>query len=274
MNTISITTWALAFLGQVAADGAAGADTAASVEIHSVWDFVVKGGPLMIPIGLCSLVALTVIIERMVSLRRRNVLPADFLPGLKKVLGNGNDDRDEALEYCHNNGSPIANLFAAGIKRLGEPVELVEKYIQEAAQREVLKLRKYLRVLVAIASTAPLMGILGTTFGMITAFQTVAASSEALGKAELLAEGIYEAMITTAAGLLVTIPVLFAYHWLSAKIDRLVSEMDQVTVEFVEEYAQAPRAVDKPAPKLHSVDESERDAEGEEEESEPAAATA
>ena len=81
------------------------------------------------------------------------------------------------------------------------------------------------------------MGLLGTIFGMIKAFQTVATSGEALGKAELLATGIYEAMITTAAGLLVAIPTLIAYHWISAKIEALAIEMDRVTCEFVEEYA-------------------------------------
>ena len=147
------------------------------------------------------------------------------------------DDKDEALEYCRANSSPVANVFAAGIKKLGESVELVERHIQEAGQREVLKLRRYLRSLVVIASISPLLGLLGTIFGMITAFQTVAASSEALGKAELLAKGIYEAMITTAAGLLVAIPVIVAYHMISAKVDRLVDEMDRMAVEFVEEHA-------------------------------------
>ncbi len=255
MNS-TITAWVLILLGQ-AADAAGGGDSTASVEVRSVWDFVVKGGPMMIPIGLCSLVALTVIIERLLSLRRRSIIPPGFLPGLTRLLGNGADDKDEALEYCRTNGSPVANVFAAGIKKLGEPVEVVEKHIQEAGQREVLSLRRYLRVLSVIASTAPLMGILGTTFGMIRAFQTVATSSEALGKAELLAKGIYEAMITTAAGLLVTIPVLFAYHWLLSKIDGLVSEMDQMTVEFVEQYAQPQPTDDKLVPKLRSVEESE-----------------
>lgn len=267
----SITVWELMLLGQAAVDAAGNADVADAVKVQSIWDFVVKGGPMMIPLGLCSLVALTVIIERLVSLRRGNVTPPGFLPGLKKVLGDGVDDRDEMLEYCQGDGSPIANVFAAGIKRLGEPVERLEKHIQEAGQREVLKLRKYLRTLAVIASIAPLMGILGTVFGMITAFQTVAASSEALGKAELLAKGIYEAMITTAAGLMIAIPVLIAYHWISAKIDRLVGEMDKMTVEFIEAYAGPQLVEDKPAPKLQRVEESE---ESIEEEEEPAAASA
>jgi biopolymer transport protein ExbB len=213
------------------------ADAAPATQIQSVWDFVLKGGPMMIPIGLCSLIALTVIVERMASLRRRNVIPPDFLPGLKSLMDDQDSGRAQALEYCENSSSPLAAILAAGIKRLSESVDLLEKHIQDAGQRAVLGLRKYLRTLSVIASICPLMGLLGTIFGMIKAFQTVASSGEALGKTELLAEGIYQAMITTAAGLLVAIPVMIAYHWISSRIDRLVAEMDRMTVEFVEEYA-------------------------------------
>lgn len=244
MQTSAIITWIMVSLGQVAADAPD------SVSLPSIWDFMLKGGPVMIPIGVCSLVAVTVFIERLISLRRRNVIPPGFLPGLKKVLGSGDGDRAEALEYCEADGSPIAKIFAAGIKRLGSPVEQMEKRIQEAGEREVYNLRRYLRVLAVIASIAPLMGLLGTIFGMIEAFQTVATSGEALGKAELLAKGIYQAMITTAAGLTLAIPVLIAHHWLSAKIEGLVSEMDRVTLAFVEEYGDAAGASADVVPKL------------------------
>ena len=231
-----ITALGRVILGQV--DGAIGPGSAEAISgssIQSVWDFMVKGGPMMIPIGICSLVALAVIIERLLTLRRRSVIPPDFLPGLQAVLDDGIDDRTAALEHCREDGSPVANIFATGIKRLNEPVELLEKHVQEAGQREVLQLRKFLRLLALIASIAPLMGLLGTIFGMIKAFQTVAMSGEALGKAELLAQGIYQAMITTAAGLLVAIPALIGYHWICAKIENLVAELkEQASLEMVE----------------------------------------
>jgi biopolymer transport protein ExbB len=216
----------------------AGDDSAASaVEIQSVWDFVVKGGPLMIPIGICSLIALAVIVERLLSLRRKKVIPPHFLSDLKMALKDGDADARKAIEYCRSNGSPVANVLAAGIKRLHEPIELLEKHIGDAGEREVFKLRKYVRVLSVVAAISPLLGLLGTIFGMITAFQTVAGSAEALGKTELLAKGIYEAMITTAAGLSVAIPALIGYHWIAAKIERLVADIDQMTVDFIEEFA-------------------------------------
>jgi len=225
----------LLILGQTTADEAAEA-----VKLDSVWDFVLKGGPVMIPIILCSFVALAVFIERLLSLRRRKVIPPEFVPGLKGVLGDEPNDtsrRQKAIEYCTSNGSPIAAVCAAGIKRLGQPIELLERHIQDAGEREVLKLRKYLRILSVIASVTPLLGLLGTIMGMIAAFRTVANSSESLGRTEVLAEGIYEAMITTASGLMVAIPALMLFHWISSKIDALASEMDRISVEFVEEYA-------------------------------------
>jgi biopolymer transport protein ExbB len=229
-STVSLVT----LLGQ---SGTAPGVGAAAVQVRSVWDFVIKGGPMMIPIGLCSLLALAVIVERLITLRRRKVIPPDFLTGLQPVMKNNRDGYKGALEHCERGGSPIANILAAGIRSLGAPVELVEKHIEQAGEREILKLRKYLRTLSVIASIAPLLGLLGTIFGMIEAFQTVAASGEALGRTEMLAKGIYQAMITTAAGLMVAIPVLIGYHWLSGKIDLLVGEMDQMTVEFVEQHA-------------------------------------
>jgi biopolymer transport protein ExbB len=226
------------FLTAILAQAADSADAVPeSVQVQSVWDFVQKGGLMMIPIGLCSLVAFTVIVERFISLRRGNVIPAAFLPGLRKVLKAKPGDKDVAIAYCRKSRSPVARVFAAGLKKLNGSPELMEKHIQEAGEREVVKLRKYVRSLSVIASVTPLMGLLGTIFGMITAFQTVAVSGEALGKTEMLAGGIYQAMITTAAGLTVAIPVLICYHWISAKIDRLVTDIDHMTVEFMDEVA-------------------------------------
>lgn len=243
---------ALVTLGQITGEPAAASD--AALRVQSIWDFMLKGGFLMIPLGVCSLIALTIIVERIISMRRSVVIPHDFMPGLNRQFESQPKDYSEALAYCQNNGSPIANIFAAAIKRLNGPLEIVEKHIQEAGQREILKLRKYLRSLSVIAAIAPLMGLLGTIFGMIQAFQTVAISSASLGKAELLAEGIYKAMITTAAGLLLAIPVLIAYHWFSAKIDRLVQEMDELTLNFIEEFAEPNLIEGTTRPKLQKIE--------------------
>lgn len=215
----------------------AASEISPAVQVQSVWDFVVKGGPMMIPIGLCSLIAMTVLVERLFSLRRRTVIPGTLVPGLREVLDDERRGRDDAVERCCADGSPLASVLAAGLRRVGGPLEVMERHVQEAGRREVLKLGKFLRVLSVIAAVSPLMGLLGTIFGMIAAFQTVATSADALGKTEMLAGGIYEAMITTAAGLLVAIPTLICYHWLSARVQGLVMEIDEKTVEFLESLA-------------------------------------
>ncbi len=237
----------------LAQDGAtAGAET--TTQVGSVWDFVVKGGPMMIPIGLCSFVAMTIAIERLVSLRRKQVIPPVFLGELNDHLDNGGEGYAKALSYCEKDGSPIAVVFAAALKRMGQGVETIEKHIAHAGEGVVFKLRKNLRALAVIASIAPLLGLLGTIFGMIDAFQTVAMSGEALGKTELLAKGIYQAMITTAAGLMLAIPALIAYYFFSAKIDHLVRELDVVTVEFVEAHAHRADADEPAGPKLQALE--------------------
>ncbi|RJP42037.1 MAG: MotA/TolQ/ExbB proton channel family protein [Phycisphaerales bacterium] len=219
-------------LGQAGADPAAAA--AADVQVQSVFDFIQKGGVMMVPIIGASLIALAVFVERLLCLRRSIVIPPGFQAG---VTGALRDSCGKAVDYCKSDGSPVAAIFLAGIRKLGQDQALVEKSIQDAGEREVVKLRKYLRLLSVIAAVAPLMGLLGTILGMINAFQTVATSGDALGKTELLATGIYEAMITTAAGLLLAIPALMAYHFISARIDSLVLIMDQMSVDFVEEFA-------------------------------------
>jgi len=206
-----------------------------ATEIRNVWDLALKGGVMMIPIGICSFIAVAVFFERLISLRRRSVIPPQFLPGLRAVLDRG--DRKKALEYCEQHSSPVARVFAAGIKKLGHSVELIEKHIVEGGDREVLRLRKNLRVLQVIGAIAPLLGLLGTIIGMILAFQAVATDPDALGKTEKLANGIYQAMITTAAGLIVAIPVLVAHSYLMARIEKIVAEIDMMTVDFIDEYA-------------------------------------
>lgn len=223
------------------AEGAnAGADQSAAplsdaASVQSVFDYVDKGGVMMIPIGIASLIMLAVAIERLISLRRKRIIPPGFMDGLKKELGDSQREAERALAYCEKNKSPIASICAAGLKKLGRAPEVIERAVQDAGEWEVFKLRKNVRILSVVAAIAPLMGLVGTIFGMIKAFQTVATSAEALGKTELLAEGIYEAMVTTAAGLVVAIPALIFYHWISAKIEKLVAEMDRVCIALLED---------------------------------------
>jgi biopolymer transport protein ExbB len=214
--------------------GATGASPSPDGLASTVWDLAIKGGPVMIPIAICSLVALALVVERLLSLRRVKVMPPEFVAGIRPALSRG---QAAALEFCRSHDSPSARVLEAGIRRWDSSAEQVEKRITEAGLRETTLLRKNFRGLVVISAVSPLLGLLGTIFGMITAFRTVAASADALGKTELLASGIYEAMVTTAAGLIVAIPTLLIYHALAAKVDRLVFDMDAACIDLVEAHA-------------------------------------
>jgi biopolymer transport protein ExbB len=234
---------------QPPAGGAAPAESA----VNSVFDLAIKGGPVMIPIALISIVAMAIVVERVVSTRRHRVIPPDFLAGLKSVAA----DRRRALESCKANGSPIANILGAFLKGQGEPQALLEKHVDEAGQREVARLRLRMRIMGSLPQVSTMLGLLGTVFGMIRTFQSIAASGQALGKTELLAAGIYEAWTATAAGLIVAIPCLLAYYMLMTRLDRVVADIDKATQDWIEEYTTAapaqPAAVHiEPAPRIHT----------------------
>ena len=209
--------------------------TLAQSQPDSVFGLAVRGGVMMIPIAICSLIVVTVVLERLSVLRVRRIVPPTFEEELHRTINARGADAGEAM--CDADGSPIARTIAAGLRSLPLGHDVVERQLASAGETEVHTLRKWLRSLSVIAAVAPLLGLTGTIFGMIRAFQTVASSGESLGKAELLAGGIYEAMISTAAGLLVAIPTIVLYHYLSARIERSARELDRVAVGFVQRYA-------------------------------------
>jgi biopolymer transport protein ExbB len=174
-------------------------------------------------IALVSIFATTIIVERLISLRRGRVVPERFLKELRSRAG----DHAAALALCKSSPAPVARVIATAIKNAGAPTEIMEKRVEESGQREVLILRHRMRVLSALPQTSTMLGLLGTIFGMIKTFQSIASSGQALGKTELLAKGIYEAWTATAAGLLVAIPVLICYHALMGRIDARAADIDR-----------------------------------------------
>ncbi|OPZ57497.1 MAG: Biopolymer transport protein ExbB [Deltaproteobacteria bacterium ADurb.Bin510] len=137
------------------------------------------------------------------------------------------------MRYCDENPSPMSEVIKAGIRRLGHGYEAVEKGIEDAGGREVYKMKRSLRPLSAMAAIEPLLGLLGTVYGLIVCFEG-AYASQGQNKAENLAKGIYEAMVTTAAGLTVAIPILIVFQILASKVDSLVDSMDEQAIEFLE----------------------------------------
>jgi len=218
---------------EAAPPAGAPADQTKKANLPTLFELLERGGPVMYPIYLCSFLMVAFAIERAASLRRSKILPPGFILGLRSLVGVRPLDTDKILTYCQAHPSPIARIFQAAVRRLHRPLPEIEKTIEDAGAREVRTLRRNCRVLSGIAYIAPLLGLLGTVNGMILCFSQVS-TGEALGRAERLAEGIYQALVTTAAGLTVAIPAAVLYLMFMAKIEKLVSEMDDLSLEFVE----------------------------------------
>jgi biopolymer transport protein ExbB len=195
-----------------------------------MYDFVVKGGVLMIPIALCSIIALAIFLERLWSLRRSRVIPRDFLIEIEDLIRR--EKIPEAITRCRKDNSSMANIIVAGIRNFGKRREIVKESIEEIGRREASTLERYINVVGTIAAIAPLLGLLGTVFGMIKAFNVI--SIQGVGNPSSLAGGISEALITTASGLVVAIPTFVLYRYLANKADALIVEMEEHSIRMVD----------------------------------------
>ena len=183
------------------------------------------GGPMLVPIGACSFVLLIFVFERAICLRRGRVIPGPFVTRFIHQLQEQELDVAKALQLCDENRSPVAEVFAAAVKKWGRTSVEVEQAVLDSGERVANRLRRYLRLFHGIATISPLLGLLGTVLGMIRAFNAVA-TSDAMGRPELLAAGISQALLTTAAGLTVAIPAIVAHLYFVGRVDRLVIELD------------------------------------------------
>jgi biopolymer transport protein ExbB len=210
------------------------ADTAPTAPIPtlSLFDMLIAGGPLMIPILLASFVMLLIVFERFISLRGKRVVPTLFVERFLLQLREGALDRSEALERCEENSSHVARVFAAAIRKWGKPAVEVEQAVLDEGERIANNLRRYLRVLNGVSTVSPLLGLLGTVWGMIQSFNVIA-TSPAMGRAEMLAGGISVALLTTAAGLLVAIPSMIFYLYFVGRVDGLIMHIDSRGQELV-----------------------------------------
>lgn len=216
-----------------AAPATAPRDSAAPIPTKNLLQVLKDGGILMIPICGCSLLLLIFVFERAISLRRSRVIPRPFVKRFLEQLRDGQHDRDSALMLCEENRSPVAEVFAAAVKKWGRSSVEVEQAIIDTGERVTNGLRRYLRLFNGISTISPLLGLLGTVFGMIESFNKIATGS-AMGKPEMLAGGIGLALIATAAGLCVAIPAMGAYLYFVGKVDRLIMEIDSLGQELVE----------------------------------------
>jgi biopolymer transport protein ExbB len=227
--------------GAVAPGSSAEGETA--IPTKSLLAVLQDGGLLMIPIGVCSFVLVVFVFERAISLRRGRVIPRPFVRRFLEQLREGQLTREEALRLCEENKSPVAEVFAAAVRKWGRPAVEVEQSVIDAGERVTNELRRYSRLFNGVATISPLLGLLGTVLGMIRAFNAIVTAG-AMGKPELLAGGISQALLTTAAGLSVAIPALIAYLYFISRVDRLIMAIDslgQQVVELIAGDAQANR---------------------------------
>jgi len=181
-----------------------------------MFEFFLKGGPLMWPIFLCSLISFAIILERLYHFRRARINVGNLTAQVKELLLEGK--LEEAEKLCKNSPGPVAHILAVGIHIHKRTYPEKEKIISRAGSRELRRLEKNLRILGIIAHISPLLGLLGTVTGMIKCFMKI---QELGGRvdASVLAGGIWEALITTAAGLSVAIPTIIFYHYFEGQVD-------------------------------------------------------
>lgn len=190
-----------------------------------------KGGVMMYPILFASVLMLGIAIERNYNLRRKNVINSDFLQNVRNQWDW--KDTHKTLQLCNSYDNSLSRILKVGLLRVGGKLDEIERAIEGAGQHEASLMNSNLRVLGAVANITPMMGLLGTVIGMIKAFNVISLSGT--GNPGLVASGISEALITTAAGMAVGIPALVLYHYFRGKIDRYVFEMEEVSFQLIEE---------------------------------------
>ena len=227
-SAASDTTASLADTATAAADATA---NAASVASLSFWDLCMQGGILMIPIGVLLLFSIYFFIERWIVIHSANRQDDSFMRRIKDYIHEG--EIESALNLCKNTGTPYARLIGKGISRIGRPMSDVLVAIENTGNIEISKLSKGLPWLATTASGAPMLGFLGTVIGMVQAFYNISAQGSSADIATF-SGGIYTALVTTIAGLIVGIVALFAYNILVAKINNVMTSLEGKTMEFMD----------------------------------------
>lgn len=197
----------------------------------SIWDLTLKGGPVMIPIALLSVIGMYIFIERYILIGRASKEDSNFMNNIRDFMHNGR--LDSALALCQNNNTPLARMIEKGLQRLGRPLGDINAAIENVGSLEVAKLEKNIPMLATVSGAAPMLGFLGTVTGMVRAFYDMSMAGNNLD-IQLLSSGIYQAMITTVAGLIVGIIAYFCYNILVARVQKIVFKLQFRATEFMD----------------------------------------
>lgn len=202
------------------------------------WEYMDKGGPVMWPILILSIIGFAVMIERAWVLRKARINVNEFLAKIRKALMVNRSLRD-AVKICEQYQGPVASVMKAGLLKHGQPKDDVEKTIENAAMYETTRLERGLAVIATAANIEPMLGFLGTVTGMINSFDALAKSG--LSNPGLVAAGISEALITTASGLMIAIPMQLAYNYFTTRINKFVRDVETSTNMLLETYGEMER---------------------------------
>ena len=216
----------------LAADSVANAANAAANAAPglSLIDLLLKGGWIMVPILLLSVVSFYIIIERYLAIRSAGGDPDSFMVGIRALMLKG--DLQGAKLYCAQHPSPLARMVEKGLRRIGLPITEIEASVENVGKIEIARLEKNISILGIIAGIAPMLGFVGTIIGVIKIFYAISSSGE-FGITQI-AGGLYTKMVTSAAGLIVGIIAHIGYHWLSILVERMVFRMENSAVEFMD----------------------------------------
>ncbi len=197
----------------------------------SIWELAIKGGWIIAILAVFSIIAVYIFIERFSIINRSSKEDRNFMNNIKDFIHNGRID--SALSLCRNNNSPIARMIEKGLSRIGRPLNDINAAIENVGKLEVSRLEKNTAGLATIAGAAPMLGFLGTVIGMIRAFYDMSMAGNNIDIA-LLSGGIYQAMITTVAGLIVGIIAYICYNILVARVEKLVYKLEARATEFMD----------------------------------------
>ena len=195
-----------------------------------MWLVIQKGGYLMYPIALCSIFALGIFLGRLWTYVKVRKEFRELAHQVEPLVAK--DHREDAITVCHKSNSPLAQVFLAALRAAGRSREQIKAVVEETGRRESAPLQRFLGLMGTIATISPLLGLLGTVLGMIRAFNVIA--SQGMGTPATLGGGISEALVTTAAGMTVAIPVILVHRYLSSKLDQLIIEMEDYSLRLVD----------------------------------------
>ncbi|MDE6418677.1 MAG: MotA/TolQ/ExbB proton channel family protein [Duncaniella sp.] len=204
---------------------------APAVQELSVWELALQGGWIMIPLLILSVISIYIFVERTMVINRARRDDASFMERIKDYIHDG--EIESARNLCARTDTPYARLISKGISRIGRPMQDVLVTIENTGNIEIAALEKGLPWLATTAAGAPMLGFLGTVVGMVKAFYNLAAAGTA-ANISVLADGIYGALVTTVAGLIVGIIALFAYNYLVARVNKVMNLLEAKTMEFMD----------------------------------------